>query len=169
MRKVLVTLALVFVVALPMLAQEYNKAEIFGGYQYTRMSGENFNGWTGAVTGNVNNWLGFTGDISGAYKSELGASLHTYNFLVGPTLSYNQTEKVKPFVHALFGVSHATAGFAGLSASNNGFATALGGGIDVRVNKSVSVRMVQADYFMTRFSGATQNNARISMGLVFKF
>src|SRR3954470_7119643 len=169
MRKFLTTLALLCVMALPVLAQENDKAEIFGGYQYTRMSGSNFNGWTGAFTGNVNNWLGITGDISGAYNSNLGASLHTYNFLFGPTVSFSRTEKVKPFVHALFGVSHAGAGFFGLSATGNSFATALGGGADVRVNKNVSIRMIQADYFLTRFGGESQNNARISTGLVLRF
>jgi len=169
MRKVMTTLALVCVMALPVLAQENDRAEIFGGYQYTRMSGSNFNGWTGAFTGNVNNWLGITGDISGAYKSDLGASLHMYNFLFGPTVTFSQTQKVKPFAHALFGMSHAGAGFLGLSATDNSFAMALGGGVDVRINKSVAIRMIQADYFLTRFGGASQNNARISTGLVFRF
>ena len=169
MRKTLTTLALLCLMALPMLAQENDKAEIFGGYQYSRISGENFNGWTGAVTGNVNNWLGITADVSGAYKSESGASLNTYNFLFGPTVSYKQSEKVKPFAHVLFGVSHANAGFFSLSASDNSFAMALGGGLDVGFSKNMAVRLVQADYLLTRFGGASQNNARISTGLVFRF
>jgi hypothetical protein len=169
MSKFLIVLSLVCMMALPMLAQEGTKAEVFGGYQYTRISGENFNGWTGAVTGNVNNWLGITADISGAYKSELGASLNTYNFLFGPTVSYKQSDKVKPFAHVLFGVSHANAGFFSVSASDNAFAMAMGGGVDVGFNKNVAVRLIQADYFLTRFGGASQNNARISTGLVFKF
>jgi opacity protein-like surface antigen len=169
MRKILMTLSLICVMALPMLAQEDYKAEIFGGYQYTRMSGANFNGWTGSATGNVNNWLGITADVSGAYKSESGVSLNAYNFLFGPTVSYKQSEKVKPFVYALFGVSHANAGFFSFNASDNAFAMALGGGVDMGVNKNVAVRLVQADYFLTRFGGASQNNARISTGLVFRF
>ena len=169
MRKTLITLALVLGMGLPVLAQENSKAEIFGGYQYSRISGANFNGWTGAFTANVNNWLGVKADISGAYKSESGASLHEYNFLFGPQVSYNHSDKVKPFAHALFGVSHAGAGFFGLSATENAFGMALGGGVDVGFNKNIAVRLVQADYFLTRFGGASQNNARISTGLVFRF
>lgn len=169
MRKVLMTLVVVCVTALPLLAQEDYKAEIFGGYQYSRISGANFNGWTGSVTGNLNNWFGITADVSGAYKSDGGASLHAYNFLFGPTVSYNHNEKVKPFAHALFGISHAGAGFFGLSATDNSFGMALGGGVDVGVHKNVAVRLVQADYFLTHFGGTSQNNARISTGLVFRF
>lgn len=169
MRKILMRLAVVWLMTLPVLAQESYKAEIFGGYQYSRISGANFNGWTGAVTGNLNDWFGITADVSGAYKSESGASLHQYNFLFGPTVSYNQNEKVKPFAHALFGVSHAGAGFFGLGLTDNSFAMALGGGVDVGIHKNIAVRMVQADYFLTHFGGASQNNARISTGLVFRF
>ncbi|HEX4541976.1 MAG TPA: hypothetical protein VH114_02320, partial [Candidatus Acidoferrum sp.] len=35
------------------------KAEIFGGYQYTRFDGGvNANGWNTSVAGNLNNWFG---------------------------------------------------------------------------------------------------------------
>jgi hypothetical protein len=45
----------------------------------------------------------------------------------------------------------------------------LGGGVDVAVHRNLAVRLIQADYFLTRFGGASQNNARISTGLVFRF
>jgi hypothetical protein len=57
------------------VAQEAPKAELFGGYQYTRLNpngagtGFNFNGWNASLTGNANRWLGVTGDFSGIYKS----------------------------------------------------------------------------------------------------
>ena len=173
MRKLLLMFAVMSVMSLPMLAQENYKAEIFGGYQYTRLGGSNgtnFNGWNAAATGNLNSWFGITGDISGAYKSESGAHLHLHNFLFGPTVSYNRASKVKPFAHALFGFSRADAGISGLaSGSDNAFAMALGGGIDVGIGRNFAVRLVQADYLMTRFGSASQNNARISVGLVARF
>ncbi len=173
MRKFMLMLAAMMLMSLPMLAQENYKAEIFGGYQYTRVGGgdgANFNGWNAAATGNFNDWFGITGDVSGAYKSESGAHLHLHNFLFGPTVSYNKASKVKPFAHALFGVSHANAGISGLaSGSDNAFAMALGGGIDVGFGHNFAVRLIQADYLMTRFGSATQNNARISVGLVARF
>jgi hypothetical protein len=162
------------VMSLPMLGQgEGYKAEIFGGYQYTRVGGgdgANFNGWNASATGNLNDWFGVTGDISGAYKSESAAHLHLHNFLFGPTVSYNKAAKVKPFAHALFGMSHANAGISGLArGSENAFAMALGGGIDVGVGRNFAVRLFQADYLMTHFGGEKQNNARISVGLVARF
>jgi opacity protein-like surface antigen len=175
MRRVLVTLALVSMIALPMLAQENSKAEIFGGYQYTRInpgagvSGENFNGWNSAFTANLNQWLGVTADISGAYKDFSGVSAKQHNFLFGPTVSYNYSGKVKPFAHVLFGVSHADAGFSGTGASDNAFAMAFGGGADVAVHKNIAVRVAQFDYLLTRFGGDSQNNVRLSTGLVFRF
>ncbi len=175
MRKVLSTLALMCLIALPVLAQENSKAEVFGGYQYTRInpgsgaSGENFNGWNMAFTANVNQWLGVTADISGAYKDFSGVSVKQHNFLFGPTISSSKAEKVKPFAHVLFGVSHAGAGFSGFGASDNAFAMAFGGGADVAVHKNVAVRLGQFDYLLTRFGGDSQNNFRYSTGVVFRF
>jgi opacity protein-like surface antigen len=175
MRKLLIPLALVCLIALPVFAQENSKAEVFGGYQYTRInpgsgvSGENFNGWNAAFTANLNQWLGVTADVSGAYKDFSGVSAKQHNFLFGPTVSYSHSEKVKPFAHVLFGVSRADAGFSGISASENAFAMAFGGGADVAVNKNIAVRVGQLDYLLTRFGGDSQNNMRFSTGLVFRF
>lgn len=175
MRRVFIALGLVCLLALPVFAQDSYKAEIFGGYQYTRLNpgdgadGENYNGWNASVTGNLNDWLGITADFSGGYKNVLGVDTDVRNFLFGPTVSYNEMERVKPFAHALFGVSRAGAGFAGLDVSDTAFAMALGGGVDVGVHKNLAVRLIQADYLMTRFGSETQNNARISTGVVFRF
>ena len=176
MRKALTMLAaLVCMIALPAIAQENSKAEIFGGYQYTRInpgsgaSSENFNGWNTAFTANLNQWLGVTADISGAYKDFSGVSAKEHNFLFGPTVSYTNSEKVKPFAHVLFGVSHAGAGFSGIGVSDNAFAMAFGGGADVTLNKNFAVRVGQFDYLMTRFGGDSQNNLRFSTGVIYRF
>jgi hypothetical protein len=176
MRRIFITLSVVALCALPVLAQDSNKVEIFGGYQYTRInpgsgiSGVNVNGWNASVTGNVNSWFGITGDISAGYKSYSGASANMYNFMFGPTISYNKAEHFKPFVHALFGVSRLGASLDGLGGgSESAFATALGGGVDAGITRHVAIRLVQADYFMTRFASESQNNVRISTGLVFRF
>jgi hypothetical protein len=47
-----------------------------------------------------------------------------------------------------------------------------GGGIDFKVSKHVSVRPVQADYFLTKIPDGLnnrQNNFRFSAGVVFRF
>jgi len=73
------------------VSPEYPKAELFGGYQFTRIGGAggvNANGWNAAMTGNVNRRFGLTADFSGACKGigKVRAKAHTYTF--GPTLSF---------------------------------------------------------------------------------
>ena len=46
---------------------------------------------------------------------------------------------------------------------------AAGGGLDVKWTDRISVRLVQADYLGTRYGDATQNNFRLSAGIVFHF
>jgi hypothetical protein len=44
-----------------------------------------------------------------------------------------------------------------------------GVGFDIPVGERFVRRVLQADYLFTRFGGETQNNARLSFGLVFTF
>jgi len=153
-------------------AQEYPRAELFGGYQYTRVGGAggvNANGWNAAITGNINRWFGLTGDFSGAYKSIADVSASAYTYTFGPTFSARHG-RVTPFAHVLFGGFRASAGFGGLSASTNGFTMMAGGGVDASVTRHVKVRVFQADWLLWRTMGITERkNARVSTGLVFCF
>jgi len=176
MRKLFAVLALAVVCALPMLAQNSDKAEIFGGYQYMRFnpgdgfSGLNFNGWNASATFNVKSWIGATADFSGGYNSTAGVDSRLTNFLFGPTVSYRKNDHFTPFAHALFGFAHGSGtvnNFAGTS--DNSFAMALGGGVDASITRHLSLRLVQADWLRTDFSSTSQNNARISTGIVYRF
>ena len=90
---------------------------------------------------------------------------------------------VQPFGEVLFGAAHTNA-YATIadvetgtvtsgSGNNNGFAMAAGGGIDIKINKNFSVRPVEVDYLLTRFSAnhiagytANQNNFRYVGGFL---
>ena len=158
-------------------AQDFTKAEVFGGYQYTRInpgsgvSGDNFNGWDAAAQYNWNRAFGVKADFSGAYKTVLGAKLRQYTYLFGPVISA-RSEKATLFAHALFGGAHASVDtgstFFG-SAGDSAFAMALGGGLDYNVNQNFAVRVGQFDYLPTRFGSETQSNFRYSAGIVLKF
>ncbi len=160
--------------SLTVIAQDHSKAEVFGGYQWTSVDGGsgadrvNANGWNAALTGYFNKNFGITADIAGAYKSEFGVDAKVHSFMFGPTFRF-EGEKATPFVHALFGAAHASAGFEGLSASENSFAYALGGGVDVNATKKVAFRIAQFDYLGTHFASENQKNFRYSAGIVFKF
>ena len=71
MRKFIGLALLVSLASLAAFAQEGGntpKAEIFGGYQYTRFDGGvNANGWNTSLTGNLNNWFGIAWVISAAH------------------------------------------------------------------------------------------------------
>jgi hypothetical protein len=73
--------------------------------------------------------------------------------------------KIRPFAEVLVGAGHVNAGIAG---SNTSFASAIGGGLDYRIIKPIAWRF-QADYVITQFFGNTQDNVRVSTGLVLRF
>jgi Outer membrane protein beta-barrel domain len=147
------------------------KAELFGGYQYSRFDGGvNANGWDTSATANFNNWFGIGGDFSGAYAKPSGVSLNTYTYTFGPVLSYRHNEKVTPFGHFLLGGYHAAASASGVSVSNSGFAMMFGGGFDVKATQHVALRAIQFDWLSLHSNGASDNNnMRITTGLLFRY
>ena len=135
------------------------------------------NGWEGSLEGKVLPWVGIVADFSQHYGSANvpctvpidcfiipSVTIHQQNFLFGPRLSMS-IGKIRPFAEVLFGAGHINADGAG---SDTSFATALGGGLDYKIIRLVAVR-VQGDYVQTRFFGTTQNNVRLSTGIVLRF
>ncbi len=171
MRKFVSMIFLLGLVSLAAAAQDFPKAEVFGGYQYTRFDGGvNANGWNGAATANFKSWLGVTGDFSGAYDTVSGVSLRNYTYTFGPTISMRAAGNFTPFAHALFGGFHSSASSGGVSVSDSGFASFLGGGVDFKLSQRLALRAAQVDWLLVHANGTTdKNNVRISTGLVFKF
>jgi opacity protein-like surface antigen len=179
MRKFVFIFAIMLVFCLGAFAQD-SKADVFGGYQFTSiddsLNGNGhvaFNGWNGAVTGYLKPNFGVTADISGAYgtPNEFGFDVKTrdYFYLFGPTVRTTGNERASLFAHALFGAAHASGEIAGVTATDNAFAMALGGGLDLKSTKNISIRVGQFDYLYSHFSGEKQNNFRYSAGVVFHF
>jgi Outer membrane protein beta-barrel domain len=175
MKKSLLVIALMMFVAAPLLAQEeFPRAQVFGGYSYMSLdtSGvtnrQNFNGWNAQTTFNVNRWLGLTGDFGGYYGDIASISAHDYSYMFGPTVTF-RAEHVAPFVHALFGGSHIGGSVVGASGSDNAFAMAFGGGLDLSFKSGFGVRLGQVDWYRTSHLDATQNNVRVSTGVFFNF
>jgi opacity protein-like surface antigen len=170
LRKALCAMCLVFLASLPAMAQDVPKAEVFGGYSW---AGGNFHGWNASVTGNVNKQLGIVADFSGHYGSELDGPIlvkqDAHSFLFGPRFSF-RGKRLTPFVYALFGATrfHESATIAGqnLFHSDTGFSSALGGGLDIKVNDRVAIRAFQIDYFRPNFFGEAHNRGRLAFGVV---
>src|SRR6266481_7451884 len=164
---------------------EYAKAmEFFAGGQYQRAPDEPVKNLFGVDTSlfyNVTPHVSIGGDFSflfGSTKETVGTStldtsLHRQTYLFGPQFNFYPDDKVKIFVHPLFGVVHDTVKFdfgtSTTDSSASAFAMAFGGGVDVRVTPRVSIRVFEADYVPTHFGGEFQNNFRLSTGLVLRF
>ncbi len=159
MRKLLFCLIFLGFIFIPAFAQ---KAEIFAGYQFGHLeSSYNASGWNAALQGNFKHVLGIKADFSGVYKN----NTDFYTYTVGPVLTA-RFPVVQPFVHALFGGGTATSS----GHSHSGFAMYVGGGMDIGLRKGIGIRLFQADWLSTRFSGVTRNkNGRVSTGIVLKF
>lgn len=185
-------------------AQEgYPKVELFLGYSHFRgmptyASGNRMvglNGGDASLAFNLNRYLGLVADFGGYNTTRLNltgpganpvreadASGTVYTYMGGPRLSFRHSERVTPFVQALFGGVHASpVTLSGCSGNlctplptQNAFALAAGGGIDVKVLRHLAIRVVQAEYMMTRFAGVAtngsrmQNDLRLSTGVVLR-
>jgi len=154
------------------MAQQQPTAEIAGGYSYVRVNSSvgsiNGNGGSGSLAYNPNSWFGIVGDLGGYHFSKSGASGNVFSYLFGPRLSYRKNEWITPFAQVLFGGARATAAFSSTGVSQNKFAMTAGGGLDYKASRHFAIRVIQAEYFMTRFAGERQNNARISTGIVLR-
>lgn len=158
---------------LPAAAQNTPAWELFGGYTHLvgnlSSSTFNLNGFNGSVTENLNKWFGGTLDVSSVFGTEAGSKVNSQSIAYGPVFAYRKNPSIVPFVHGLLGAVRGSAEYLGVSKSEYRFGMLGGGGVDVRLGDRVSLRVVQVDYLMTRFSGTRQDNVRISAGLVFRF
>ncbi len=165
MRKILCALGLLLLSSFPAAAQSWH-ADVFGGYNYTRLDaggGVNLNGWAASLNLKPVGWFGIVSDFSGSYGSPFGPTTSFYTYLFGPQISL--PARVSPFAHVLVGGAHITTG----PFSDSAFATAVGGGFDAKVLPHIYWRIFQADYLITRFASNTQNNVRVSSGIVIHF
>ena len=167
------------------------KYEIAGMFQYVNFCPCSFKNWnsfgaTGSFTYNANKYLGLNAEY-GAYHfsrsifvlngtdytaTSISGSFQTWLF--GPRLNLRRFDHFVPFVEFMVGAARGGPQVTG-STTQNTFALAAGGGVDVVLLKNLSWRFFQADYLMTNFTGplmnpqGRQNNFRIGSGLVLRW
>ena len=102
---------------------------------------------------------------TGTTKYNFTGNLFTYTF--GPVIK-KHTGMFQPFGEVLFGAAHSNAYrnlfhagqandlFVSKSPNNNGFAMVVGGGIDFRINPTLTVRPAECDHLLTRFGSNYQ-------------
>ena len=166
-------------------AQETPKVDIFAGYSYVRAnpgpnSGASFSldGGSASVTYHIKDWVSGVADFGGYTNGNIkgsGVSGTLSSYLFGPRFSYRSFHRITPFAETLFGLARGSASISRNSGSaQNAFGTAIGGGVDYRINNRFSLRPLQVDYLLTRFNEGTtsnrnQNNLRASTGILIHF
>jgi hypothetical protein len=203
MTKCIGAIGLLFLAVLPALAQE-KRAEVYFGYSYARINPRtpgqpafNLNGGSAAFGYDLSESISFVADLGGYHIAKIGsagADVNLFSFLFGPRFSYRGHSRIIPFGQVLIGgVSTSLYGAppgAFVGGRAGGFAMTLGGGADAKINEWLAFRLIQGEYFLTRFhefstspgsplssfpgvapavGRVTQNNLRVSTGIVLRF
>ena len=122
-----------------------------------------------------------TGPGTGTFTASFNTNNSLYNVVGGVQLKDNSREGTfKPFAHAMVGLAHGrtkvrdvvctpvlTCPVVEDSFSDNGLSGIIGGGLDIKVSKSIQIRAIQVDYNPVRIGGATNHNLRLGAGIVF--
>src|SRR5581483_6195905 len=143
----------------------------------------NMNGWEGSLEGKYLPWIGVVADFDWHYGGrrftqscavvppcpartfQLNTSRHAVLF--GPRVSIS-AGRLTPFAHFLLGFVHQSDTGGGISNSDLAFARAVGGGLDYKLIKGIAWRL-QGDSVHTSLFGGSQDNLRLSTGVVFGF
>ena len=151
-------------------------------------------GFETSIIRNFSKHFGIKGDFSAHFNNQSAAGPITactpacttvtqafqlktrvYNFMAGPEFKARNSTRFTPFAHVLAGVAHTSATFTTpgplnllLKKSDNSFAMALGGGLDIRASKRIGFRGV-LDYnpvFVHDSTSGTRDFLRLSLGLL---
>jgi opacity protein-like surface antigen len=147
---------------------------------------KNLYGVNASIFVNATSWLGVGGEfmygfgthsITIPFFSKADIDSQRYVYVFGPRITIWHNAQFRVFAEALAGGAQADAQisvqspFSSItrSASDDSFATALGGGLDWRIANHLSWRILQADYLGTNFGNDWQDNFRASTGIVYSF
>jgi len=136
-------------------------------------------GAAGSFSYNASRVLGLATEV-GWYRFKnrnVGGSLINgtmQSYLFGPRLNWRKFDYFVPFAEFLFGSAHGGQAVIG-TGTQNAFALATGGGVDMVLTKNLAWRVAQLDYFMTSYSGpalgasARQNSFRAGTGFAYRW
>jgi outer membrane immunogenic protein len=164
--------------------REVPKYEVGVNYSWLHVNSANYdfqrtgNGGSGYFVYNLDKTIGLVADFGGYANTRSGIDDKALTYLFGPRFTYRHFEKWNPYVQFLFGGAYAWSGPA--STTQNGFATAAGGGLDYNLTKRIAIKPIQVEYLMTQLDspkltgvdrnfGNHQNDVRYSAGIVFRF
>jgi len=211
MKKILCLITLGGLFGLSVYAQEGPNADLFFGYSFLRYNSAQTipaftaNGGLGTFAWNFSDHIGVEAELGGYHNGNIHdyqLDTTTFSYLFGPRISYGRSKRIDPYIHALFGGQNLSTSIssksilvvnppiytgstppARYSVATNAFAMAVGGGLDIKLSKVLTLRPAQIDYYLTRFEapdftlppGTTsptarnQNNFRYAAGIAFNF
>ncbi len=186
LRFIVSLIALVTVFGLSANAQELPKIDASVNYSYFRampatpgFNGFNLNGGNASAAYNFRDWLSGLADFGGYHvgsnNNGVNVDNHVLTYLFGPQITYRGFRRISPFAHVLVGGARAGSGVFATTNSHTAFASAFGVGVDWNVRDRFSIRPLQFDYVLTHLpevtngNNQTQNNLRVSTGIVFHF
>lgn len=159
--------------------------DLYAGYSYvfntynptsTSYSVNGMNGWDASLKLPIlGQFLGIKGDVSGFYRNDNPQfNPKAYFFLVGPQVGFHMGKSTL-FAHGMVGSAHLTSSALPNITSDNSFAVAVGGGLDIGVARWLAWR-VTGDFYNTHYKATNQNfneitnsNGRVSTGPVLRF
>ncbi len=213
MKRILYLLPLGVFFGMSLYAQdEAPKVDLFFGYSFLRYNSAQTipaftaNGGISTFAWNFTRHVAMEAELGGYHNGNINGfhfDSTSFTYLFGPRLSLGRERRIDPYFHILFGGQYFTTSIDQSSVlvvnpltntntrlvnghyetSQNSFAMAVGGGLDIRLSKTFTLRPIQADYYMTNYSapnvteplGATiptartQNDFRYAAGIAFNF
>src|SRR5271168_3015518 len=164
--------------------------EVSYSYDYARANAGpgqcgcfNMNGGSLEIAMHAYRRLSVVADLGGEWAGSMGAATGTglslSTLTIGPRYSQHfagkRIARYTPFVQGLVGGSRGFGSIfptsSGLAGSATSLAVLTGGGLDVRLNKYLALRPIQADYLMTRLpnnASNQQNLLRLGAGVVLR-
>jgi len=174
------------------------KADLFLGYSFLRANAATNipaftnNGGLGTLAWNFTDYVAGEAEIGGYHNGNINNiqfDTTEMTYLFGPRFSVGRYKTMDTYIHGLFGGVHLTTsipvGVIGqpatgrIGASQDAYAMALGGGLDLKLHKNLLLRPIQLDYLMTRLQdfgnmgtpsqNRNQHNLRYAAGIAFTF
>jgi hypothetical protein len=164
------------------------------------VSSFNASGGSGQFAYNFSRWIGLAIDGGAVNRGGRGGATFdttVAHLVAGPRVTFRNHSRFTPFGDVMFGGAYGTTSrqitllpqvpplglgldpnlpvSVRLQAANTGFAMMTGGGLDIKISKSVAFRPVAMDYYLVRkprlgtFDDVNKNNWRLSAGFNFMF
>jgi len=165
-------LAALGLAAAPVGAGEPLGTDLYAGYSYARLDDLSRHGASAAVSFHAIGPLAGFVDVGAHWGSQEGTSRSDLTLMAGPGVRFGSRGGTVFFVRALAGLVRDRSSIGVLdvdiSESHSSFGVLAGGGVDVRVAKSLALR-AQADYQWTDSDALVKKSGyRLGAGVVYR-